>query len=586
MVRCYGAPTIPVVMSPASLTVRSTLVTGLKAATPVRGTALQVAAAVLWIPQAGIIALIVHQLANGQPFQWAIPWVAAFFITGLLRSLLDALGNRLAFAQARTSLTRLRMQVVQSFAEQSPFDPARTASGAAASALNEQADAILPYLSRFMPARAKAAWVPLIIVAAAAWFSWAVALVLVLAAPLIPLFMALVGWRARQASEAQLGEMSDMTSFLLDRLRGMPAIRALDAVAATANQVTERAVSLRGRIMAVLRLAFLSSAVLELFAALGVAMVAVYVGFHLLGELDFGAWGGKLTLGEALFLLLLSPAFFEPLRELAAAWHDRAAGQAALEKLACFHNIQLRVVQPDNAGESYSSSVTVAHAPSLQLTNLAFRYPGRHHDTIKGLTLTIHPEEHIAVVGPSGVGKSTLLAVLAGLLPVSHGDYRVDGLSPTDASSVPLRSRIAWVGQQPHIFAGSLIGNVCLGRQVPDHLLRYALHLAALERLVEDRGHVPLAEGGAGMSAGELVRLSIARAAVNPQAGLVLADEPTAHLDRATADDVAERLYRMARGRTLIVVTHDESLAARAHRTIRLDTCSQSAVACVPGEYA
>ena len=159
------------------------------------------------------------------------------------------------------------------------------------------------------------------------------ALILLFAAPLIPLFMAIVGWRAKAASEEQLVQLGGMNAFLLDRLRGLSTLRAFGAVEATGRQLHEHAQSLRVRTMRVLRIAFLSSAVLELFSALGVAMVAVYIGFHLLGVLRFGAWGQALSLGQALFVLLLTPAFFEPLRELSAVWHDRAAGEAALERL-------------------------------------------------------------------------------------------------------------------------------------------------------------------------------------------------------------------------------------------------------------
>ncbi|MFD1333917.1 ABC transporter transmembrane domain-containing protein, partial [Methylopila musalis] len=215
----------------------------------------------------------------------------------------------------------------------SPLDADRAPSGLAASALAEQAEAVTAYFARFRPARAKATVVPLVILACVLPVSWLAALILAVAAPLIPLFMALVGWRAKAASERQLVAMGEMNGFLLDRLRGLDAIRSAGAVEATAQRVRAEADGLRRRAMAVLRIAFLSSAVLELFSALGVALVAVYVGFNLLGQIPFGAWGGGLSLAEGLFVLLLAPAFFEPLRELSAAWHDRASGQAAIEAL-------------------------------------------------------------------------------------------------------------------------------------------------------------------------------------------------------------------------------------------------------------
>ena len=189
----------------------------------------------------------------------------------------------------------------------------------------------MPWLSRYQTAMWRVRTVPLVIALAVASQSWVVALILVVAAPLIPLFMAIVGWRAKAASQAQMVELGGMNAFLLDRLRGLSTLRALGAVDATAQRLRANAESLRERSMRVLRIAFLSSAVLELFSALGVAMVAVYVGFHLLGHLPFGSWGQTLSLGQALFVLLLAPSFFDPLRELSAVWHDRASGEAALQ---------------------------------------------------------------------------------------------------------------------------------------------------------------------------------------------------------------------------------------------------------------
>ncbi len=180
----------------------------------------------------------------------------------------------------------------------------------------------MPYLSRFKPARLRASVVPFVMLAVVLPLSWAAALVMLVALPLIPVFMALIGWRAQAASEAHLKEMGSMNGFLLDRLRGLATIRALGAVDMTALRLRASAETLKDRTMAVLRIAFLSSAVLELFSALGVAMVAVYVGFHLLGTLEFGTWGVPLNLSDGLFILILAPAFFEPMRDLSAVWHD------------------------------------------------------------------------------------------------------------------------------------------------------------------------------------------------------------------------------------------------------------------------
>ena len=303
---------------------------------PKAGAAIQGGAALLWLPQAALLAWALQAMrASGgvTMLHTVLAAGAGILVLGLLRAAAEAWGTRRVYAAARAHLADLRGRVALALVSGSPLDRQRPASGLAASVIAEQAEAIVPYLVRYQPARWRVNLVPLVILAAVAPLSWLAALVLLCAAPLIPLFMALVGMRAQAASQAQLVEMGGMNAFLLDRLRGLATLRALGAVEASAARLEASALSLRQRTMVVLRIAFLSSAVLELFSALGVAMVAVYIGFHLLGSLNLGAWGGHLSLGQGLFILLLAPAFFEPLRELAAVWHDRAAGEAALQAL-------------------------------------------------------------------------------------------------------------------------------------------------------------------------------------------------------------------------------------------------------------
>lgn len=298
-----------------------------------RAAMLQALAAAFWVPQAGLLAVAVGHIVDGGGLREMFWPALGILVLGLARSCLDAAGGRLAFHVARAELSRRRRIAAAVLSSSSPIDRGRPVSGKAASVLGEQAELIMPYLSRFQPARIKASLVPLVILVCVLPVSWIAALVLLFAAPLIPIFMALIGWRAQAASERQLVATGGLNGFLLDRLRGLATIRALGAVDATALRLRQEAESLRKRTMAVLKIAFLSSAVLELFAALGVAMIAVYVGFSLLGEIRFGTWAGRLDLTEGLFILLLAPAFFEPLRELSAVWHDRAAGDAALKAL-------------------------------------------------------------------------------------------------------------------------------------------------------------------------------------------------------------------------------------------------------------
>lgn len=570
----------------------------------------------LWIPQAALLALGVARLQSGAGLSGVVWPAAGIVVAGLLRAWLDAWSSTRMFESARSHLSLWRERAITSLSARSPLDRSRLHAGTAASVLAEQAEAILPWLTRYHGAMWRVRLMPLVILLPVAWYSWAAATVLITAAPLIPLFMVLVGWRARAASEAQWLQMSSMNAFLLDRLRGLPTLRALGSVQTTARRLRASAEDLRQRTMKVLRIAFLSSAVLELFSALGVAMVAAYVGFHLLGYLEFGAWGGRLTLGEGLFILLLAPAFFEPLRELAAVWHDRAAGVAAMDALARLNENGLPLLdgapaaQPGAEKAATDSVPSALHdrpapdavkptsvkaasvkpasenpaspqrpAPGVRLTDLGFAFPDEK-PVFQGFSLTVRPGEHVALVGGSGTGKTVLMSLLAGLLVPTAGRIEIDGQTLAPDTVRALRERMAWMGQRAHVFAAPVRDNIALGRpSVDDERVRQAITTARLDTVAQAHPGISLGEGGTGLSGGEAARLALARLMAAPEADLLLADEPTAHLDSETADQVAESLVTLARGRTLIVATHDPRLAARMDRVVQLPSPDPEAAA-------
>ena len=585
----------------------------------------------LWIPQAALLALGVARLQSGAGLAGVVWPAAGIAVAGLLRAWLDAWSSTRMFESARSHLSLWRERAITALSARSPLDRSRLHAGTAASVLAEQAEAILPWLTRYHGAMWRVRLMPLVILLPVAWYSWAAAAVLITAAPLIPLFMVLVGWRARAASEAQWLQMSSMNAFLLDRLRGLPTLRALGSVQATARRLRASAEDLRQRTMKVLRIAFLSSAVLELFSALGVAMVAAYVGFHVLGYLEFGAWGGRLTLGEGLFILLLAPSFFEPLRELAAVWHDRAAGVAAMDALERLNGNGLPLldeapaVRPDTkepatdplpstrhdrpapdavkpasvkAASVKAASVKAASAkaapvkpasvdpappqrpaPSVRLVDLGFAFPDEK-PVFQGFSLTVRPGEHVALVGGSGTGKTVLMSLLAGLLVPTAGRIEIDGQTLVPDTVRALRERMAWMGQRAHVFAAPVRDNIALGRPtVDDERVRQAITKARLDTVAQAHPGISLGEGGTGLSGGEAARLALARLMAAPEADLLLADEPTAHLDSETADQVAESLVTLSRGRTLIVATHDPRLAARMDRIVQLPSPDPEVVA-------
>mgnify|MGYP000296987475 CR=1 FL=1 len=527
---------------------------------------LSVAAALIWLPQAAIVALAIAALLDpALPQLPPLVLAAGFAGLGLARAWLAALSEARASHAADRVLGLERQRLIEDEALRGPLDPNRPASAEVTALAAQKLEALRPFLTRYQPARMRVAVLPPAILALSFWFSWAVGSVLLVAGPLIPVFMALVGLAAREASARQMEEIGSLNGLLMERLSALVDIRVLDAGARTLARFDRAADELRRQTMEVLRIAFLSSTVLELFAALGVAMVAVYVGFALLGEIGFGTWGAPLGVGAGIFLLLMAPDFFQPLRDLAAAWHDKSAAVAVASELAAAEAAGRRNI----AGQG-AAAAPLAGPARIATRGVAFETAVGHRLLFPDLDLP--PGSRVALTGPSGAGKSTLLALLAGLAAPASGRIEVAG-QPLGADTADAwRTRIGWVSQTPHFLNRSLADNLALaGGNAAT--VEQALDLAQARAVVSalPRGRATrLGETGAGVSGGEARRLTIARAAA-ASPGVILADEPTADLDPETARLVTDGLMRLADGgATLIVATHDPDLVARMDRQIAL----------------
>ena len=522
---------------------------------------LSVFASLIWPVQAAIVAYALGGLLTGADVSAALAG-GGFIALGALRALLGVLSEAKADAAAEEVIAQVRVRSVETEvrrASDSPFGGAGSVSALA----GEKLDLLGPYVTRYAPAQARVMVLPIVIFALALWNSWAVAIVLMISGPLIPVFMALVGYAAKEASERQMSEIGTLNDMLVERLSALVDIRLLGAHHAVMDEFATKAGDLRQRTMAVLRVAFLSSTVLELFAAIGVAMVAVYVGFSLLGVLEFGAWGGALTPEAGIFMLLLAPEFYQPLRDLSTAWHDKAAADAVAEDLTAWE---------------------AADTPELPgLGGPAAPLAGRADISLKGCVLpngrvledlSINEGETVALVGPSGAGKTTALRLMAGLMMPSAGTVQVAGCALGEKTADAWRARIGWMPQAPHFLNASLRRNVSLGREGG---LEDALQQAAVAEVVEalPQGlNTRLGETGGGLSGGEARRITLARA-IYGAPDVILADEPTADLDAATAQAVTEGLIAQAeRGATLIIATHDSGLAARMDRIIKIGDAS------------
>ncbi len=541
-----------------------------KSVAPVAGIArragiLTVAASLVWYVQALLVAAIFAGLVEPEA-RFVSPWVAigVFAFLGVMRAVINRAASGFSFAASDGVMALERHALLRREAMGSPLFE-RVSSPEIASLAAEKIKSIGHYVARYQPAMLRTRILPLVILALAFSMSWVVGIIFLITGPLIPIFMALVGLAARQASEQQMQEIGNLNSLLVERIRALTDIRLLDASAKTIASFEIRADTLRQETMAVLRIAFLSSTVLELFSAIGIALVAVYIGFALLGELNFGAYATRLTLFEGIFLLLLAPEFYQPMRDIAAAWHDRAAALAVASELAELEDDKRYV--PIVGKGAYEMS---PHFGNIQTVGLAYETPGGNR--IAYGDLSIAQGEKVALVGPSGSGKSTLLALLAGFADPSHGQILIDGVELTAGNADAWRGNVAWIAQSPHFLNASLKANLLLDRHSANDADVPAALDAAAARSVVDR--LPqgvltrLGEAGHGVSGGEARRLMIARAIASGKP-IILADEPTADLDEETAESIMQALLALAQGgATLVVATHDPKVARQLDRVI------------------
>jgi len=474
----------------------------------------------------------------------AAPWLALAVLSlvgrGLIGQAAVIVGARLGCAVKTDVRSRLLSDL---------FGRGRR-SGDRLTALVEGVGALDGYYSRFAPLRLAAGVSPLLVIAAAALASPVSAGVLLFT--LVPFIagMALAGTAAAGESRRQFQALERLSGLFIDRIRTLPAILAYGAVGRTTAQIAQASEELERRTARVMRIAFLSSGVLEFFSALSVALIAVYCGFNLLKLLPFPA-PEQLDLPRAFFVLALAPEVYQPLRRLAAAYHDRQAAEAAVPALITPEPVARdRHILPEDAPAIRFSSVSIAYGDAAPV--------------ISDFDLEVRPGQIVALVGASGSGKSSLLHLFLGLSPLTAGEVEVGGARLSQAGD--FAGQIAWASQNPVVVPGSLGDNIRIAdpSACPGRILVAAGEAGLFGDL--DR---PIDERGGGLSGGERRRLGLARAILK-RAPILLLDEPTANLDPAAEEAMLDLIRQATRGRTTLIATHSAAVAAMADRVVRL----------------
>ena len=486
-----------------------------------------------------------------------LPWALLNATSGLLRGLFAMLAVRSGAAGAERAKRRLRARVVAAALHRPPGGPATT--GTLMSAVADEVDALDGYVARFLPARQAAALAPFLVLAATAIASPVAAGILL--ATLLPFVfaLALAGGAAADESRRQFVALARLSGRFADRIRALPVVLAFRAEDHETAALAAAADELARRTMRVLGVAFLSSGALEFFAALSVALVAVYCGFNLLHELPFPV-PEQLDLGRAFFVLALAPEFYAPMRRLAAAYHDKQAAETAADRLSAL-----------SAPAAPALLAPPAGLPDLRFEGVTVRYAGEDRDALAPLSFTVAPGETVALLGPSGSGKSSLLHLLLGLAPLSAGAVTVGGCPLGQIGNVaPIA---AWAGQNPLLVPGTIRDNLLLARAgATPEAIAEAVRAAGLGPMLARRPHgldSLLDARGGGLSGGEQRRIALARALLKP-APLLLLDEPTAHLDAEAEAALIATIARARTGRTTLIATHSAALAAIADKIVRL----------------
>jgi len=427
----------------------------------------------------------------------------------------------------------------------------------------DQVDALHGYLSRYLPTRYSVAIAPALIIAVVLWVDWLAGLLLLLATPTIPVFMALIGWGTESVHRAQQEEQASLSGHLLDRLQALSWLRRQGALNQTKEGVQRAAEDYRRVSMRVLRVAFLSSAALEFFSALSIGLLAIYIGFSLI---DFITWGpaDSMHLASGLFMLMLAPECFLPLRQLAQAHHDmtaaKASAQVLTEAFGDLGNLGHSAQSPD-----YSVQVTANRHSDIaaQALNMTFSWPDVADRVFNDITFSVVRGEVIGISGHSGQGKSTLLGLLAGFLKPNAGTITRD-------------SDWAWLNQRPHLFHGTLRDNLLMACDSPldDEALLGALAHAGItlpDPMLPQGLNTPLGQSNPGVSGGQAQRIALCRAVLS-NATIWLLDEPTAALDDSTRDALVETLMSCvkANGVSVVMSSHDPKVLAQCDRILRI----------------
>lgn len=514
------------------------------------------------VGQAALLAHILHQLIIEQaPKESLILSFMGLVLIILFRAACSWGKEQTGHLAGQAVRQHMRKLVLDQLEALGPVSIQGKPAGTWASLLLEQIEEMQDFFARYIPQMAIAVLIPLIILVAVFPFNWAAGLIFLLSAPLVPFFMALVGLGAADASRKNFKALQRLSGHFYDRLSGLATLRLFDQVQTESAHLELVSNDFRKRTMEVLRLAFLSSAVLEFFTSLSIALTAVYFGFSFIGELNFGHYDAEITLFVGIFVLMLAPEFYQPLRDLGTFYHAKAQAIGAAESLVEFLNANANSAQINGKNHPHKSNIDATPFTPQSISMIAKDLEILSPDgkvLVGPISFELEAGQKVALVGPSGAGKTSLMNGLLGFLPY-RGSLKINEIELNQIEIAQWRQHLSWVGQNPQLFHGTIRENIALSQPHASHemIQQVAERAHAFEFIqhLTDQFEYDIGDRMSGLSVGQSQRIAVARALL--QAGQCwLLDEPTASLDRKSEQLVTECLNQAISEKTCLIITH------------------------------